>query len=156
MKIDMVPIESVIPYDKNPRKNTRAVKKIAASIKEFGWRQPIVVDKDMVIVAGHTRYLAACMLGYKEVSVHVAANLTEAQVRAYRVADNRTAELAEWDDGKLDAELAALRGIIDMESFGFKEPAEKKPKEGRVVKCPKCGSLKVKLNKGADMAGQNE
>ena len=94
MKIEYWEIEKVRPYDKNPRRNDKAVDTVAKSIAEFGFRQPIVVDKDGVIVVGHTRYKAALLLKLKTVPVHVAADLTPQQVRAYRLADNRLAEKA--------------------------------------------------------------
>ena len=87
MKIAMLPIEDVKPYARNPRRNDgKAVEKVAASIREFGFRQPIVVDRDMVVVAGHTRLKAAQALGLKRIPVHVAADLTPAQARLYRLA----------------------------------------------------------------------
>lgn len=98
MDIIEAPIESVIPYARNPRKNDDAVTAVAASIREFGWRQPIVVDEQMVVVAGHTRLLAARRLGLRTVPVHVARGLSPAQVRAYRLMDNRSHQNAEWDD----------------------------------------------------------
>ena len=120
MKIAIVPIGKVKPYPGNPRRNEDAVPKVAASLKEFGWRQPIVVDPKYVIVAGHTRFQAAQSLGLKTVPVHVATGLTTDQLRAYRLADNRTAQEAEWDDQLLTAELLALRGGgFDLELTGF-------------------------------------
>src|SRR5215213_7093202 len=97
MNIELVPIEKVVPYARNPRQNQGAVAKVAASLREFGWRQPIVVDGAMTVVVGHTRLMAARQLGMREVPVHVATGLTPAQVKAYRLADNRTHEEAEWD-----------------------------------------------------------
>lgn len=114
----MIPIGDVIPYEHNPRKNKDAVDKVAASLREFGFRQPIVVDKDNVIIAGHTRLLAAKKLKMKEVPVLVADDLTEEQVKAYRLADNKTAEFAEWDTDLLNLELDGILDI-DMEQFGF-------------------------------------
>lgn len=112
------PIKSIRPYEKNPRRNDEAVDAVAASIREFGWQQPIVVDKDGVIIAGHTRYKAAKKLKCDTVPVVVADELTEDQVKAYRLADNKTGELAEWDMTLLDDELAALTDM-DMSLFGF-------------------------------------
>ena len=89
MKIENVSIAKVIPYIRNPRKNENAVEKVASSIKEFGFRQPIVVDEESVIIAGHTRYESAKRLGMETVPVHVAKGLTPQQVKAYRIADNR-------------------------------------------------------------------
>src|ERR1700681_2910459 len=105
MKIETVSIEKLVPYFRNPRDNKHAVAKLVGGLKEFGWQQPIVVDKDMVIIAGHTRLLAAQQLGIKEVPVHIAEGLTPAQVKAYRIADNRTHEEAEWDDELLAIEI---------------------------------------------------
>ena len=97
MHIETWALERVIPYDKNPRKNDPAVAAVAKSLSAFGWRQPIVVDKDGVIVVGHTRWKAAKQLGYTEVPVHIAADLTPEQAKAYRIADNQTASISEWD-----------------------------------------------------------
>lgn len=120
MNIQQVKIEKVKPYDKNPRKNKAAVDYVANSIKEFGFQQPIVVDKDMVVIAGHTRLKAAKKLKIKEVPVVVADNLTKEQVKAYRLADNKTAEKAEWDFDLLTDELLSLQELdFDMEQFGF-------------------------------------
>lgn len=112
------PIKSIRPYEKNPRRNDEAVDAVAASIREFGWQQPIVVDKDGVIIAGHTRYKAAKKLKCDTVPVVVADDLTEDQVKAYRLSDNKTGELAEWDTALLGEELAELADF-DMEQFGF-------------------------------------
>ena len=115
------PIDRPIPYAKNSRKiPERAIDKVAASIKEFGWRQAIVVDKDGVIICGHTRLLAAKKLGLAQVPVHVADNLTPAQVKAYRLMDNRSHEEAEWDLDLLGPELVELRGLdFDLDLTGF-------------------------------------
>lgn len=117
MDVVMMSIKDVKPYDKNPRINDNAVEAVANSIKEFGWRQPIVVDKDNVIIAGHTRWKAAKKLKMKEVPVIVAADLSEEQVRAYRIADNSTGELATWDYDLLIPEIADLD--FDMSIFGL-------------------------------------
>src|SRR5687768_66497 len=108
MKIELWPLDRVRPYPGNPRVNDGAVDAVAASLKEFGWRQPIVVDEQGVVVVGHTRLLAARKLGLTEVPVHVAEGLSEAQVKAYRLADNATNEIAEWDYKLLPIELAGL------------------------------------------------
>jgi DNA modification methylase len=115
------PIDRPIPYARNSRKiSERAIDKVAASIKEFGFRQCIVVDKGGVIICGHTRLLAAKKLGLKQVPVHVADNLTPAQVKAYRLMDNRSHEEAEWDLELLGPELEELRGLdFDLELTGF-------------------------------------
>lgn len=119
MEIKLVKIAEIKPYDRNPRNNDGAVDAVAASIKEFGWQQPIVVDRDGVIIAGHTRYKAAQKLKCKEVPVVVAENLTDEQVKAYRLADNKTGELAEWEMDLLSEELAGIG--MDMTQFGFEE-----------------------------------
>lgn len=151
MEVKLVKIAEIKPYDRNPRNNDGAVDAVAASIKEFGWQQPIVVDRDGVIIAGHTRYKAAQKLKCKEVPVVVAENLTDEQVKAYRLADNKTGELAGWDFSALEEELAGL-AQIDMSQFGFADPeaedfdidhlfieAESKEKEAKEIKCPHCG-----------------
>jgi len=115
MKIEIADITSIKPYENNPRKlKDAAIEKVAMSLKEYGFRQPIVVDKDRIIVVGHTRYRASKKLGFKEVPITVADNLTPEQINAYRIADNRTAEESEWDD-----ELLAME-IKDLEAKDFK------------------------------------
>ena len=118
MQVQSMKISEVKPYDKNPRKNDDGVDAVANSIKEFGWQQPIVVDKDNVIIVGHTWYKAAKKLKMDKVPVVVASNLSDEQVRAYRLADNKTGELTDWDMGLLDDELANIADI-DMSDFGF-------------------------------------
>ncbi len=114
-------IGDIKPYEKNPRKNDDAVKYVANSIRQFGFKVPIVVDKDGVIVAGHTRYKAAKELGYETVPVIVADDLTEEQVKAFRIADNKTGDQAQWDMDLLGEEIAELLNVegLDMTDFGF-------------------------------------
>lgn len=119
MLITQRPIADVKPYGANPRLNAAAVSAVAASIRDFGWIQPIVVDRDGVIIAGHTRLLAAQMLHLTEVPVLVADGLTADQVRALRIADNKLHELSEWNDDLLRTELEALQNLIDMTVYGF-------------------------------------
>lgn len=121
MNVTDVKISEIREYEGNPRKNKAAVEKVAASIAEFGWKQPVVVDRDMVIVAGHTRYLAAKSLGLETVPAVVADDLSEDEIRAYRLADNKTAEFSSWDMDALLSELDAIE--MDMAQFGFDEPA---------------------------------
>src|SRR5512135_3902683 len=109
-EVELRKIDDIRPYDKNPRVNDGAVDAVAASLKQFGFRQPIVIDADGVIICGHTRYKAAQKLGLEKVPVHVAKDLTPEQIRAYRIADNKTAELAEWNLELLPLELAELQG----------------------------------------------
>jgi DNA modification methylase len=120
MKIVLRPLADIRPYDKNPRINDDAVDAVAASIKEFGFRQPIVVDPDGVIICGHTRYKAAQKLSLEKVPVHVATDLTPEQIKAYRIADNQTASLAEWDYDLLPIEIGELRACnYDLGLLGF-------------------------------------
>jgi len=122
MEIELRPLAEVKPYERNPRCNDDAVDAVARSIREFGFRQPIVVDKDSVVVVGHTRYKAAQKLGLKEIPVHVVRELTPEQARAYRIADNKTADLATWDLELLPTELAELQGLdVDLSLLGFDE-----------------------------------
>lgn len=122
MNIEMWPVDRPKPYPGNPRVNAGAVDAVAESIKRFGFRVPVVVDSADVIIAGHTRMLAAAKLGLKEVPVHVAADLSPDQAKALRLADNKSGEIATWDDSLLARELGELfeRGI-DMGDIGFTE-----------------------------------
>jgi ParB-like chromosome segregation protein Spo0J len=120
MKVETVSIESLIPYANNPRNNEEAIEKVARSIDEFGWQQPIVVDENMVVIVGHTRLLAAKSLGLNEVPIHVADKLTDEQARAYRLADNRTNEYASWNMNLVGIELRELDDLgMDIELTGF-------------------------------------
>jgi len=120
MKIEMRPLSDLKPYPGNPRINDDAVDLVVASIREFGFRQPIVVDADFVIIVGHTRYKAAQKVGLEEVPVHVATDLTPDQIRAYRIADNKTAEASDWNYDLLPIELGALQvANYDLGVLGF-------------------------------------
>jgi DNA modification methylase len=114
-------------YKNNPRKNELAVEKVAESIKEFGFRNPILIDKDNEIVCGHTRYDAAKKLGIKEVPCIMADDLTPDQIKAFRLVDNKTNEFAEWDDELLDLEIQDIE--IDLSPFGFEKGLDKLPDE---------------------------
>ena len=120
MKIEYKNIEDIIPYENNPRKNEDAVDYVANSIKEFGFKVPIIIDKDNVIVTGHTRLKAAEKLGLKEVPVIRADDLNEEQIKAFRIADNKVSEFSTWDLEKLGLELEEL-GNIDLGLFGFEK-----------------------------------
>ena len=120
MEITQKKIGDIIPYEKNPRNNEAAVKYVMASIEEFGFKVPIVVDKNNVVVAGHTRLKAAKKLKLDEVPCIVADDLTEEQIQAFRLADNKVAEKAEWDFDLLAGELDELIDF-DMSVFGFEE-----------------------------------
>lgn len=151
MEIIMKGLDEVHPYEKNPRKNEDAVQYVAESIKEFGFKVPIVIDNDGVIVAGHTRYKAAKQLGLESVPCIVADDLTDKQIKAFRLADNKVSEKAGWDFALLEEELQILD--FDMEAFGFTgheevdisgffdeaPPKEEKDKEPEKIRCPHCG-----------------
>ncbi len=120
LKIEYVAVDSLVPYINNPRKNDRAVDIVAGSIAEFGFRNPILVDKAGVIIAGHTRLLAARKVGLKTVPVIRVEDLTPAQVKAYRIADNKTAEFSGWDLGMLKGEFQELQDSnFDLELTAF-------------------------------------
>lgn len=117
-KIELIDIKNIKPYENNPRINDKAVDHVANSIKEFGFKSPIILDKNNVIICGHTRFKAAKKLKLKEVPCVIADDLTEEQVKAYRLADNKTSELSEWDYALLDIEINDLSDI-NLEDFGF-------------------------------------
>ena len=120
MIVTDMPVESLVPYARNPRNNAAAIDAVKASIAEFGFRQPIVVDEKMVVIVGHTRLEAAKQLGLKTVPVHVAEGLTPAQAKAYRIMDNRSHENAEWDDEMLRLEFGDLKlDDFDLALTGF-------------------------------------
>lgn len=127
MRVDTLPTASLRPYARNPRDNDAGVDAVARSIAEFGFRVPIVVDEDLEILAGHTRFKAALRLGLAEVPVHVATGLSAAQKRAYRIADNKVAEASSWNMELLERELADLREWkfdLSLTGFGAGELAE--------------------------------
>ena len=141
-------IDDLKPYKNNPRNNDDAVEYVANSIKEFGFKVPIIIDNKNEIVAGHTRLKAAKELGMKEVPCIVADDLTEEQIKAFRLADNKVAENSEWDFMLLNEELAVLD--VDMQQFGFDDldisdddfiPDTEitKEKEFKKITCPNCG-----------------
>ncbi|MGM0215053.1 hypothetical protein IGI42_002642 [Enterococcus sp. AZ109] len=145
-------LDELIPYENNPRLNDDAVDAVASSIRSFGFKVPIVVDENNVIVNGHTRLKAAKRLKLKEVPVIVADDLTDEQVKAFRLADNKVGEIAEWDHDLLSIELEELENLeFDMSEFGFEElepdflPASEIEQpdlsalEPKIVECPHCG-----------------
>ncbi len=139
-------LTELVPYENNPRNNKDAVEYVAESIREFGFKIPLVIDKNNVIVCGHTRYLAAERLGMKELPCIIADDLTDEQINAYRLADNKVHEYSEWDFEMLQSELDEIADI-DMEKFLFvptdkkeaKEAKEKKTHNDKTIVCPKCG-----------------
>lgn len=153
MKIEMIAVSELKPYENNPRFNEPAVEKVMNSIKEFGFKVPIVIDTENVIVAGHTRLLAAQKLGLETVPCIVANDLNDEQIKAFRLADNKVSELAEWDFSKLEQELSDIQNT-DMFNFGFEDfnvvdviPKQKTKNDFDIIddeletehKCPKCG-----------------
>jgi site-specific DNA-methyltransferase (adenine-specific) len=132
-KIIMMPLGSIKPYENNPRHNESAVDMVAQSIKDFGFKNPIIVDKDNVIIAGHTRLKAAYKLGLTAAPVIVADDLDEDKVKAFRLVDNRTAEVAAWDFAKLEEELKNIEMPMEAFDFNFEdmgfEPEEEEPKD---------------------------
>lgn len=149
LKIEQKPISEIIPYENNPRKNDQAVDAVAESIRQFGFKVPIIIDKENIIIAGHTRLKAAEKLGLDSVPVIIADDLTEEQATAFRLVDNKTGELAEWDFEKLRDELADITEI-DMEQFGFAEydkmsysdyfdDPQEIEKKVKTITCPYCG-----------------
>lgn len=153
MKIEYIKPEDIIPYENNPRKNEEAVERVMNSIREFGFKVPIIVasHESKIIVAGHTRIEAAIKLGLSEVPCVFADDLTPEQIKAFRLADNKTAEFSKWDFDKLSAELDGLN--IDMEQFGFPniddcldvhdedflQDTEIVRKREKTIVCPHCG-----------------
>ena len=126
MEVVEIELSKIIPYENNPRENKQSVEFVCNSLKEFGWRQPIVCDEQMVIIAGHTRLKAAQKLGYKVAPVHIAKGMSEEQVKMYRLADNKVGEGSKWEFKKLDIEFKSLFGKFDFPKFGF----DAVPKEG--------------------------
>ena len=120
MNIVNLKVEELIPYINNPRNNNDAVDKVAASIKEFGFKVPIVIDKDNVVVTGHTRLLASKKLGLQEVPCVIADDLSPAQIKAFRIADNKVSEYAQWDEDMLKVELEELEEMsFDLDSVSI-------------------------------------
>lgn len=160
-------VDELIPYINNPRLNDDAVDAVASSIKNFGFKNPIVIDSDNEIINGHTRLKAAKKLGLDTVPVIVADDLTEAQKKAFRLVDNKVSEIAEWDIEKLDIELEELNGLdLDMSAFGFgeamidvdldnvffeEEDNQEKEKENYLT----FGEVKIKLN-SSELKALNE
>lgn len=138
LKTKVIKIDSLIEYENNPRRNDKAVGVVQESIRKFGYTNPIIVNKDYVILAGHTRLKALKNEGETKVECIVVDDLTEEQERAFRIADNRVADFAAWDGDLLEAEMRAI-DVSDWELFGFKDRDIRKAVSERVCTCPKCG-----------------
>ena len=128
MDVKNFPLSELRPYERNPRRNDRAVDAVAKSIEQFGFKIPIVIDADKVIIAGHTRYKAAKKLRLESIPCVVAEDLTPEQVKAFRLVDNKTAELATWDFEKLGEELNSLASEL-VEEFSFTTPTQDESNE---------------------------
>ena len=148
MEIVYKKIGELKPYENNPRKNDEAVDAVAASIAEFGWKVPVIIDTDNVVVAGHTRLKAAKKLGIEDIPCIVADDLSDEQIKAFRLVDNKVSEFSRWDYDRLKQEIAAIR--LDMEMFGIKltdcpdyndlfVEAEPKDHKKKQYTCPCCG-----------------
>jgi ParB-like chromosome segregation protein Spo0J len=168
MEIVNIKIEDIKPYENNPRFNDDAVKYVANSIKEFGFKVPMILDKNNTIVAGHTRYKAALELGLKEVPCIIANDLNEEQIKAFRLADNKVSEQASWNYDLLDEELNDILNF-DMSDFNFIEHTinwddieeinadnYEKPESER-LRCPLCGGIdeKIRFVKVSNISTEN-
>ena len=151
MKIIEKNISELIEYENNPRINDGSVEVVKKSIEEFGFKVPIIVDKNNIIVTGHTRLRAATELGLEKVPCIIADDLDEEQIKAFRLVDNKASELSKWDFEKLEEELKNIEGL-DMTEFEFEEIEEvdidqfftesnekTKEKEPKQIQCPHCG-----------------
>lgn len=146
MKVINKAIGKIYPYKNNPRHNANAIEYVASSIRRFGFNNPILIDKDGVIISGHTRYEAAKILGLKKIPCVMAEDMTEEQIKAFRLVDNKVGEQSTWDWEKLQTELQAITGLDMEKEFGFEkidltppEPKTKPEKNEHECKCPKCG-----------------
>ena len=148
LTIKYVPVEKITPYENNPRNNENAVEYVENSIEEFGFQVPLVIDANNVIVCGHTRYKAAEQLKLKQVPCVVVDDLTEEQINAFRLADNKTQELAEWDWNKIGEELDAIEGI-DMRLMGFADFLDE-PERGELPEKKLGGGNEIDLDSFAD------
>ena len=156
MQIKEIKLNELKEYENNPRNNDEAAEAVAESIKQFGFKVPIIIDSNNVIVAGHTRLKAAKQLGLKTAPCIIADDLTPEQIKAFRLADNKTAELAEWDFEALEKELEELTAFdVDMSLFGFDieeidinfsagteaDQGDLTKKEPKTIDCPNCGEV---------------
>ena len=137
MEIIYKSTKEIKPYENNPRNNNEAVEKVAVSITDYGFRVPIIIDSNNVIVAGHTRYKAALKIGCESVPCIVIDDLTPEQIRAYRLVDNKTAEYSSWDFEMLEKELKSLD--IDISDDDFYTDETVKNVKVKSIKCPHCG-----------------
>lgn len=144
IKSEIKNISELIEYENNPRRNEKAIDSVVESIKKFGITNPILVNEDNVILAGHTRYKALKLMGVTEIPCLVISELTEQQEKAFRIADNRTAELSSWDSELLIQEMKEI-SEDDWERFGFKKKDLEKLEPPEKCTCPKCGKSFLKV-----------
>ncbi len=157
IKVTQKPVADLIPYSRNPRRNDEAVPMVMNSIKEFGFKVPIVVDKNNIIVCGHTRFKAALKLGLETVPCIVADDLSDEQIKAFRLADNKVSEKAEWDFEILSGELDDIISI-DMDSFGFEsiefeEPEEDDSEKAKEIALEALGEFGANINEAFETDG---
>ena len=144
LKIVEKPVEEIAEYVNNPRKNDKALNAAKRSIESFGFRNPIILNRDGVIIAGHTRLKAAKAAGLEKVPCAILTHLSEEEEAAFRLADNRVGELATWDEDILAEEMSRM-GAIDWTEFGFSEKHMKQLQPPEICTCPKCGKTFTKL-----------
>lgn len=144
LKIINIPIDDIKEYENNPRKNGKAVNAVLASIRKFGFQNPILINKQKEILAGHSRIKAAREYGMDEIPCIIIDSLTEEEEKAFRLADNKTGELAEWDKTLLEAEMKSI-DADDWAEFGFKETELKDLKKPDEYTCPKCGKTFIRM-----------
>lgn len=144
IKTEVLNISDIKVYANNPRHNVKAINAVMESIKKFGYANPIIVNADNVVLAGHTRLEAIRKTGAMQVQVIRLTHLTEQQEKAFRIADNRTAEFAEWDGDLLEAEMKDIEAD-DWAKFGFSQKMLEKLAAPNMCKCPKCGQQFVKV-----------
>lgn len=144
IKTEVLNISDIKAYANNPRRNEKAINAVMESIKKFGYANPIIVNADNVVLAGHTRLEAIRKTGAMQVQVIRLTHLTEQQEKAFRIADNRTAEFAEWDGDLLEAEMKDIEAD-DWAKFGFSQKMLEKLAAPNMCKCPKCGQQFVKV-----------
>ena len=158
MQITYLNIEDIKPYKNNPRKNKEAIDYVVNSIKEFGFKVPITIDENNVIITGHTRYEASKRLGLKQVPCIIVKDLNEEQIRAYRLADNKVAEMTTWDFQKLEEEISDIKNI-NLNMYGFDDTIESfnwddieelveenyEQPEQKMCECPYCHHIDAKM-----------
>lgn len=144
LKTEMLDIKDIYVYENNPRRNEKAVRAVAESIRKFGYTNPILVNADNVILAGHTRLAALKQLGQKQVEVIRLTHLTEEEEKAFRIVDNKVAEFSKWNSDLLQAEMREI-SADDWKLFGFNEKQINKLKPADMCTCPRCGAAFPKI-----------